>query len=76
MTEVTQEVKDAVTLGKLGDKAIQFVRSGRVACLRLSGGGKLPDALNGGWTDIKNAQSAVDSYLAGLRKQAEDKKNK
>lgn len=64
MTEMTQEVKDAVVVGKLGGKDIQFVRTGRVARLRLSGGGKLPDVLDGGWTDIKNAKTAVDSYIA------------
>lgn len=58
------EVKEIADIGVLGTKKFQFVRQGRVAHIRLTGGGRLPEELEGGWTDIKNATEAVNNYLA------------
>lgn len=56
--------KEIVTLGETpGGKKIQFVRGGKIGLIQFDSGGELPAKLQGGWTDIKNAQTAVNSYL-------------
>ena len=61
-------VRDVLLLGETPKgKHIEFVRQGRIARLQFREGGQLPECLIGGWTDVKNAQSAVNGYLHSLK---------
>ncbi len=60
---------DAVDLAELpSGKKLQYVRDGKMGSIQFSSGGELPKRLRGGWTDSKNAQTAVDGYVAELEK--------
>ncbi len=60
---------EALDLAELpSGKKLQYVRDGKMGRIQFNSGGELPKSLQGGWTDSKNAQTAVDGYVAQLAK--------
>ena len=55
-------------------KEIQYVRKGTLGTIQWSDGGVVPEALQGGFSDIRNAQSAVNSYILTRRETKPRKK--